>query len=59
MAAAATGLQGASSQAPEILQEARRIGLRAQLTQEQVNLALAKLNQPGITFGPKAGARKP
>ena len=57
--AAATGLQGGSSQAPEILQEARRIGLRAQLTQEQVNLALAKLNQPGITFGPKAGARKP
>ena len=57
--AAATGLQGASSQAPEILQEARRIGLRAQLTQEQVNLALAKLNQPGIAFGPGHGPRKP
>lgn len=46
--AAATGMQGASGQAPEILQEPRRIGLRAQLTQEQVNLALARLDQPGI-----------
>ena len=57
--AAATALQGAPGQAPEILQESRRIGLRAQLTQEQVNVALSKLNQPGITFGPPAGGRRP
>jgi hypothetical protein len=57
--AAATGLPGAPVQAPEILQEARRIGLRAQLTQEQVNIALAKLNQPGITFGHTPGNKRP
>ena len=49
-AAAATSLQGAPSQAPEVLQENRRIGLKAQLTQTQVNAALAKLNQPGIRW---------
>jgi hypothetical protein len=51
--AAATATRGAAPQAPEVLQERRRIGLRAQLTQEQVNLALSKLNQPGLTFGPR------
>lgn len=54
--AAATALQGARSQPPEILQEGQRIGLRAQLTPDQVNTALAKLNQPGIHWG---GAGKP
>jgi hypothetical protein len=50
-AAAATTLQGApSAQAPEILQERQRIGLRCQLTGEQINQALAKLAQPGISF---------
>ena len=43
LVAAASALQGGPAQAPEIIQEARRIGLRAQLTQEQLNLALAKL----------------
>ena len=57
--AAATGLQGGSSQAPEILQEPRRIGLRAQLTQEQVNIALARLDQPGITFKLPSGPARP
>ena len=59
LVAAATGMQGGSSQAPEILQEQRRIGLRAQLSQDQVNLALGKLNQPGITFGKALGGARP
>jgi hypothetical protein len=50
--AAAATVQGApSAQAPEILQERRRIGLRCQLTGEQINQALAKLAQPGLSFG--------
>jgi hypothetical protein len=57
--AAATSLQGGSAQAPEILQERRRIGLRAQLTQEQVNLALSKLSQPGISFGHLPDLKRP
>jgi hypothetical protein len=56
--AAAAGLPGAASQSSEILQEQRRIGLRAQLTQEQVNIALAKLSQPGISFGRPEPGRK-
>lgn len=59
LVAAATGLQGGAAPAPELLQEARRIGLRAQLTQEQVNLALAKLSQPNIAFGQLPGAKRP
>ena len=39
---------GASNQAPELLQEKRRIGLRLPLTQAQVNVALARLGQPSI-----------
>jgi hypothetical protein len=54
--AAATALPGAAGRPPEILQENGRIGLRAQLTPEQVNTALAKLNQPGIRFGPQSKA---
>jgi len=50
--AAASSLQGApAAQGPEVLQERTRIGLRCQLTSEQVNQALSKLSQPGITFG--------
>ena len=48
VAVASSGAPGA--QAPEILQERSRIGLRCQLTGAQINLALAKLSQPGITF---------
>lgn len=48
--AVASSLQGGQpSQAPEILQERQRIGLRCQLTGEQINQALAKLSQPGIS----------
>jgi len=43
--AAATAMPGAPQQAPEILQESTRIGLRCQLTQEQVDVAMAKLGQ--------------
>ena len=65
--ATATALQGAPIQAPELLQEARRIGLRAQLTQEQVDLALARLNpwmktrscEAGPPGAPVPGARRP
>ena len=57
--AAATAMQGAPSQPPEILQETRRIGLRAQLTQNQVNTALSKLSQPGISWVPAAKPAKP
>lgn len=54
--AAATSLQGApTAQAPEILQERTRIGVRCQLTNEQINLALARLAQPGLTLS----SRKP
>ena len=53
--AAASSMQGAPAQAPELLQERRRIGLRCQLTGEQINQAMARLNQPGLFFPiPKA-----
>jgi hypothetical protein len=45
-------VQTGAAQAPEILQEQRRIGLRCQLTGEQINQALARLAQPGIRFQP-------
>jgi hypothetical protein len=44
--AAATAMQGPAASTPEILQESRRIGLRCQLSQEQVDVAMAKLDQP-------------
>ncbi|NTV74512.1 MAG: hypothetical protein HGA66_09925, partial [Holophaga sp.] len=48
--AAASSLQGGQAgQAPEILQERNRIGLRCQLTGEQINQALARLSQPGLS----------
>jgi hypothetical protein len=46
--AAAAAVPGAPLDAPEILQEDRRIGLRCQLSQQQVDVVLAKLNQPRI-----------
>jgi hypothetical protein len=52
--AAATSLQGAATaQPPEILQERTRIGIRCQFTAEQINMALSRLAQPGITFPAK------
>jgi hypothetical protein len=48
--AAASTLQGAqSAPGPEILQERKRVGVRCQLTGEQVNQILGKLSQPGIS----------
>ncbi len=46
--AAACAMQGPAAQWPEILQETSRIGLRCQLSQEQVDVAMAKLNQPPL-----------
>ncbi len=47
--AAASTLQGGQpGQAPEILQERKRIGLRCQLTGEQINQALGRLSQPAL-----------
>jgi len=37
---------------PELLQEKRRVGLRASLTEAQLKLIMEKLGQPGLTFGP-------
>lgn len=39
---------GSLAQPPELLQEAARIGLRCQLSQEQVDAAMARLNQPRL-----------
>ena len=43
---AASAVPGAPGAPPEILQESRCIGLRCRLTQDQVDLAMAKLDQP-------------
>lgn len=51
--AVASTTQGTSVPAPEVLQEKGRIGLRCQLSGEQVNAALSHLNQPGISFTAK------
>lgn len=48
--AAAGTLQGGAGQAPEILQERSRIGLRCQLSGDQLNQALARLAQPGLVL---------
>ncbi|BDU74969.1 hypothetical protein [Mesoterricola silvestris] len=49
VAVASTLQGGQAGQAPEILQERKRIGLRCQLTGEQINQALARLSQPGLS----------
>ena len=46
--AAVCAMQGASTQWPELLQETSRIGLRCQLSQEQVDVAMARLDQPPL-----------
>jgi hypothetical protein len=46
--AAVMAVPGPSGQIPEILQESRRIGLRCQLSQEQVDAAMLKLDQPPL-----------
>jgi hypothetical protein len=52
--AAASSLQSApTAQPPEILQERTRIGVRCQLSGDQINQALSRLSQPGISFLPK------
>jgi hypothetical protein len=49
--AAASAIQGAANApAPEILQERDRIGVRCQLTGDQINQALGRLSQPAISF---------
>jgi len=48
--AAATAVPGAPAPSPEILQESRRISLRCQLSQEQLDVALAKLGQPPLPW---------
>lgn len=48
--AAAGAVQGGAGQAPEILQERNRIGLRCQLSGDQLNQALARLAQPGLVL---------
>lgn len=55
--AMATALPGAPAQAPEILQETRRVGLRCQLTEAQLEGAMAKLNQPNLVL--HVPARRP
>lgn len=52
--AAASALQGApGAQPPELLQERNRIGLRCQLSADQINQALAKVAQPALSLGRK------
>lgn len=51
--AAASTTQGPAGPAPEVLQERGRIGLRCQLSAEQVNAALSRLCQPGVSFNAK------
>jgi hypothetical protein len=46
--AAVAAAPGAPAQPPEILQDSRRLSLRWQLSQEQLDVAMAKLDQPGI-----------
>ncbi len=46
--AAAQAAPGAPAQPPEILQEARRLSLRCLLSQEQVDVAMARLDQPPL-----------
>lgn len=50
LVAVANSVQTPSSQAPELLQETTRAGLRCQLTQEQLNMVFSKLAQPNFTF---------
>jgi hypothetical protein len=46
--AAVAAAPGPPAQPPEILQESRRISLRCPLSQEQVDVAMAKLGQPPL-----------
>ena len=46
--AVAMAVPGMALDTPEILQESRRIGLRCQLSQEQVDAVLARLDQPAV-----------
>ena len=43
---------------PELLQEKKRVGLRASLTDAQLKFIMEKLGQPGLTFGPLSGPPK-
>ena len=59
LVAAANAVQSTPGSAPELLQEKRRVGLRCNLTTEQLKLVMEKLGQSGLTFptlsrGPKA-----
>ena len=58
LVAATNAIQGGPGAAPELMQEKRRVGLRATLTSEQLKLIMEKLGQPGFVLplrrGPKA-----
>jgi hypothetical protein len=59
LVAAANAIQGGPGAAPELMQEKRRVGLRASLTAEQLKLIMEKLGQPAFSLsrlprGPKA-----
>lgn len=48
-----------AGQAPELMQERDRVGLRCQLTDTQVTQLMAKLNQPQFKFSSHPGTPKP
>jgi hypothetical protein len=58
LVAATNALQPTPGQAPELMQEKRRVGLRCALTEEQLKLIMEKLGQPGLTFGSALKAPK-
>ena len=58
LVAAANAIQAAPGSAPELMQEKRRVGLRCNLTEEQLKLVMEKLGQPGFSFSLPGGGRK-
>lgn len=42
---------------PELMQEKRRVGLRATLTDAQLKLIMEKLGQPAFSFGPRSAPK--
>lgn len=51
LVAAADAVQSTPGAAPELMQEKRRVGLRCNLTPDQLKLVMEKLGQPGFAFG--------
>ncbi|MFN7959465.1 MAG: hypothetical protein U0P46_14215 [Holophagaceae bacterium] len=58
LVAAANAIQAAPGSAPELMQEKRRVGLRCNLTEEQLKLVMEKLGQPGFSFRLPGGGGK-